>query len=302
MTTDKRLVLVLMPLAALSCGEGVVVLDVPPGYVRYKTPEVTVAPGESKIFAQWIAAPLETPVDVLDIIGSQTAGGHHALIYSTLDVQPVGTTREWTNVDQLSAAFAGGTAGEGAPSIKLPKGAVLRIPAGRALFVQAHYLNASAEPITGQSVLDVKFAEPSADAKLASFFTSTDVNIELKPLETKKLTVECVIKSDVKLLMFSNHMHEYGKEVVTTLRTGEVVTDVKRDVPWIAEWSSNPNFTHQKLQEPFLLPAGSTLRTECTWNNTETRPLAFPDEMCTFGGFFIGEKDVQCIAGEWLTE
>src|SRR5436309_1645428 len=82
--------------------------DPPDGYLRLRTPTVAVQPGASDLWAQWVTAPMDRDMDVADLTGTQSAGGHHALLYSMTDIEPVGFTRPWKDSDLLSARFIGG--------------------------------------------------------------------------------------------------------------------------------------------------------------------------------------------------
>src|SRR5690349_19180046 len=115
----------------------------PPGYIRYEATPIPLAPGASGQWVQYVATALEEDMDVVDIIGEQGPAGHHAILYASPQVEPIGTTRDWRSVDQIADRFLGGIGGEGAESIRLPAGAVFRIPRGNALYINTHYLNAS---------------------------------------------------------------------------------------------------------------------------------------------------------------
>src|SRR4051812_28782269 len=110
-----RKVLVALALALVACssdggdGDGA-----PEGYVRYRTPPVELQPGESGFWATWVANPADHDLDILDVQGWQSIGGHHAVMYSTTNNKPLGTTRAWQDVDQLTSRFLGGVGGEGA--------------------------------------------------------------------------------------------------------------------------------------------------------------------------------------------
>ncbi len=265
------------------------------GYQRFEAKPELVAPGESIMSVQWVTPASDRDVDVLDIVGWQSAPGHHAVLFATVDVQPVGTVREWKNEDQLSARFIGGSGGEAAAQIKLPEGVVTRIPKGFALLLQVHYMNTSSKEVLGESVVDVKLADASPAHRVASFFTNTSLRYELAPQSKTSVDITCKLKQDIPLLMFANHQHQLGTSVFTEqIQPDGTRIDVKRDDHWNYEWAFNPNFSYRPLDQPLVLEAGNTLRTHCEWMNTGTSPVKFPDEMCVFLGFFLGERDINC--------
>src|SRR3954471_18824242 len=72
------------------------------GYTRFTPQPIDVASGDDKTYCQWVAAPAEVDVDIVDITGLQAFPGHHALLYSTTVAEPVGTTRLCTSDDQAT--------------------------------------------------------------------------------------------------------------------------------------------------------------------------------------------------------
>jgi hypothetical protein len=57
------------------------------GYQRFEPPAIEVEPGDSDDWAQWVGGPLDQDYDVIDIDGTQSVGGHHALVYATTVAQ-----------------------------------------------------------------------------------------------------------------------------------------------------------------------------------------------------------------------
>jgi hypothetical protein len=265
------------------------------GYQRYESTPVMLGAGRSMMIVQWVAPPVDRDMDIVDIVGWQSKGGHHAILYATSDQQPVGTVRNWKNDDQISSKFLGGNGGEGGGAIKLPAGVVVRLPKGYGLILQLHYLNTASTEVMGESLIDVKMVDASPDHRLASFFTSTNLMYEVAPQQKTTLDIMCQLKSDVPMLMFANHQHEMGLGVYTEeIRPDGTRTDLKRDDTWKSEWTFNPNFTHRSVDSPLVLKAGDTLHTHCEWMNTTSRPVRFPDEMCVFLGYFLGDQEINC--------
>jgi hypothetical protein len=266
------------------------------GYQRFEAHPTMLGAGRSTMIVEWVAPPFDHDVDVVDVVGWQSKAGHHAILYATSDQQPLGTVRNWQNQDQITSRFIGGSGGEGGAHVKPPAGVVTRIPKGFGLIMQLHYLNASPNDVMGESIVDVKLAEPSPGHRVASFFTSTNLNYEVAPGQTTILDVNCKLPADVPMLMFANHQHEMGTKAMTEqiLPDGSHV-EIKRDDRWQSEWTFNPNFTYKTIESPLVLKAGNILHTHCEWMNTTARPVKFPDEMCVFLGFFLGDQDINCV-------
>src|SRR6185503_8761991 len=152
------------------------------GFIRYTASPVMIQPGETSQYVQWVSPALDHDLDVVAVRGSQGPGGHHAILYASPDLEPVGTTRAWAAADQITARFLGGAGGAGSSAAtELPDGAVLRVPAGSAFYIQSHSLNASDSAIESSSTIDIKLAEPSPDVTVLSMFVSGTLATSVPP-------------------------------------------------------------------------------------------------------------------------
>lgn len=274
----------------------------PAGYKRYIGSPITVQPGESGMWAEFVTAPFTEDMDVVDVTGTQGLGGHHAIMYATQESQPIATVRPWGSADQLGVRFLGGTGGEGGTAVKLPDGLVFRVRAGSSLLMQTHYINTTDAAIDMTSLIDIRLEPSSADNRVAGLFTNVDPGVVATPGESS-LTVECELQESIDLAMWANHMHEWGARIVTTaLLPDGTLIDVKRDEEWNYEWVVNANFDKRELGNPFTLPAGTLVKTECSWRNDGTTDIRFPDEMCVFFGFNSNGFDVNCVNGFWMRQ
>jgi hypothetical protein len=291
-------------LLAVACASEPSGDDVPEGYTRFEPPPITVAPGESGQWVQYVANPFDVDMDVVDIIGHQGPGGHHAVLYSSPTIQEVGFTREFSTLDQVADRFLGGLGGEGAEEIALPEGAVFRVPAGQALYINVHYFNAGTAPLEGWSQLDVKFEPASEDQIAVGLFANVTLGFNIEAGTAATVTTGCTVERDISLVMFTNHMHEYGVAAKTEIVPPgtDITTPVmlKDDPEWNYEWATNPNFERHSVAEPMVIPAGTLIQTTCEWDNTTADNLMFPDEMCLFLSFHIdGTGDVSCVDGDY---
>lgn len=261
------------------------------GYRRYVTPIVHgVAPGEDKMFCQWVDAANAHDVDVLDITGYQTVTGHHAILYSSSENEPVGTSRECTTDDMVSVEFLGGIGGEGVGSVaSLPDGVVFRLREGRTLMANVHYLNTTDQPQDVQSVLDVKTDAPSP-AHIAAGLTGINTLQFSIPPNTPTYTFDayCTYPQEASVIMWSNHMHAAGVSVFSEVKHLDGTTEMLvKDAAWRAEEAFNPTWKRWALDAPAKLHAGDQLHISCTWSNPTSSKMRFPDEMCDAVGFYL---------------
>jgi hypothetical protein len=281
-------------------GADIGLAPVAPGYVRFMTTPLTVTPGQDVFWEEWVAPPLTEDTDVIELTGKQSAGGHHANMYADSNVQPVGTNRSFVQADQLTQSSLGGIGRELGSEIKLPAGVVWRAPMGRALVIQEHYINVGSTPIMARTGLDMR-ATPSDPAnKVARVLANVNMKVNIPAGQQVTTETKCVVNADYPAFMWANHMHDAGTAVVTELISPDGTTKtLKSDPVWDPNWAFSPIYTTFGVQDPFVIPRGSTLHTKCTWVNDTSKTIAFPDEMCIFGAFFIGDQDATCTDGMW---
>jgi len=273
------------------------------GYQRFETEPIEVPAGASDDWAQWVGGPLDQDYDVIDIRGDQSLTGHHALMYAAQEAQEPGFTRLWQDADNLTTRLMGGVGGEGGANVKLPPGIVFRVKKGSYLMVQTHYLNATDRTITARSVLDVKLAPTDPSRKLASIMSATSLAINLPPQVESTMDITCHVKKDLEFIQVSNHMHDYGVTMTTEFTDPDGVRHTLKDDPkWTGDMALNPNFSHFPPESPKRVPAGSILHARCAWNNTSTKIVTFPAEMCVFFGFVLHDADIYCTDDNWSTQ
>lgn len=279
-----------------------------PGYTRYVAPAVrNLKPGTDIEYCQWITVPVDREQDVLSVIGSQSRGGHHAVLYaSTRTNVPVGDSHVCTEDDMISFSFLGAIGAEGTATdiTGLPDGLYFRLRKGLSLVINTHYLNASQSEIEGQAVLDVKFAEPSPEHRVADLFANNGAGFVIEPGATGSYDANCELKQDMQFAMLTNHMHEFGTAAMSEIvkKDGTRVPVIRDDV-WRDEQKFNPVYARFSLAQPLTAAAGDVFHTRCTWKNTTSTPLAFPREMCAGVGFYFpGNGMISCSDGEWSAQ
>jgi len=295
------------------------------GYQRFETTTVkNVAPGSDVTYCQYVMAPADHDMDIIDVRGYQSELGHHAVAFSfhaTADTmigdsfKCMGTefssgdgTEDSSSSDSGLANMGSflGAAGNQSGS-KLPDGVAFRLKAGDGIMLNVHYLNTTTKPLDGRSAVDVKFADADPDRLIASLFVNLNVGFELPSNAKAESSVQCVAGDDVSIIMMGNHMHEFGTGATTEVIAADGTNVMLHDDPtWTYEMQFNPDYTRWTAEEPFVLHTGDTIRTTCRWNNTKPEMMKFPREMCLGTGFALtkgGSTQVPaCAAGTWLSK
>jgi hypothetical protein len=295
----------------------------PEGYTRLSAKTIPdIGSGADVTHCQYLMAPFDRDMDIVHVGGYQSKWGHHAVAFSQADdgsleiggsIPCMGSefnieeTPGGTSGQSVSGGtYLGGVGGEGAEAQALPEGVAFRLKAGQGIVLNLHYINMGDEAIDGDAVVDIQFAEVDPNRNIAALFLNLNGGFNLMPGSETHSSIECVAKSEVKLLMMANHMHEYGLSARTeVVRAGTEEVEVLRDDPtWAYEMQFNPEYQMWTVDDPFVIRVGDTLRTSCTWQNTTGESITFPREMCIGAGFALASGDKPsapvCYEGNWI--
>ena len=252
---------------------------------------------------QYVQAPLDRDVDIIDVRGYQSEGGHHAIAYASTDRAALGTTRDCTGEDNLSqGAFLGGVGGEAGGGVQLPAGVAFRLKKGQSIMLNTHFLNVSERVYDGHSVVDFKFAEVDPSRTVASLFANGTVAFRV-PASSAAQAVAVQGAHEIKFVSFANHMHDYGTSIKTEIVRGDGRVElVQHDPVWTYEMQFQAVFRSYGLEAPLTLHPGDVIRTTCHWKNPTNVHLTFPREMCIGTGFFLsdGSSSPVCFDGRWF--
>jgi len=283
--------------------------DPPPpaaGYTRIVSPVVAgIQPGDDLTVCQYLQAPLDRDLDILDAEGYQSDFGHHAVAFASAANVPVGTSGPCTEKDNLSGSFLGGVGGEGGGGVKLPDGVAFRLIKGNAIMLNVHFLNTGPKVVDGQSVVDFKFAEVDPARKVASLFVNGNMSFKVGANAKADAVAECPVGRDIDFILFTNHMHDYGTTATTHLQRGSAVNAelVHEDPVWTYEMQFRANYTKWPAEEPLHLVPGDKLITNCEWINDTAEMVTYPREMCFGIGYFLTDGNgptPMCINGKWI--
>jgi hypothetical protein len=293
------------------------------GYTRFTAKTIKgVEPGGNVTYCQYVMAPTDHDVDVLDVTGAQSEIGHHAIAFAYTDngTQEVGAIlpcmgTEYTKGDAGASnaslsigGFLGAAGGKGRAAVKLPDGVAFRLRKGDGIMMNVHYLNTTDRFVDGDSVVDVKFADVDPQRPIAAMFVNVNFDVSLAPNAPTSSSVQCVAQSDMRLLMANNHMHDYGSSTTTeVVRADTGASDMLHaDPTWTSDMQFNPVFSTWTIDDPFVVHSGDTIKTTCNWTNRSTETVTFPREMCVGVGFVLANGENPhapgCLGGNWLPQ
>lgn len=271
-------------------GDGTVITDTE---LTFRTGDFEVPVGDSfTCFYTDVYSPHE--LSVYGASGSQDAGGHHIIAYYADVERPVGshpcTDEEMTNLHQI-AGTAGQNDTEGV--LALRDDLALKVPAGKQLVLQAHYINATDAPQTVNDTVSLHLMDPADVFAYVNYFVTNDDWFEIPANAAYNHTTYCTVNRDLDVVLSLGHMHEDGRTYHLDIVDGaNTVTQSLRNDTWAPSFTSHPPITYYSVSQPLHITAGTRLRQSCDWDNTTTHTLIFPREMClSFMYYFPGEGD-----------
>jgi hypothetical protein len=168
----------------------------------------------------------------------------------------------------------------------LPDGVAFVVEAGDRFVLDAHLVNPSDEDTVAISAVDLELIPIDEVQAVAGSYNHNSDPFEIPPESEWSLSFDCPWEHEVTILSIGPHMHEHGAAyAVDVIHADGSPPERVLDVP---VWGgSDPNAPPQMAWfEPgeLVLAPGDAFRTTCTWNNPDSVPLGFPEEMCTTFG------------------
>jgi hypothetical protein len=173
-------------------------------------------------------------------------------------------------------AFA---ATRGTDAFSMPAGVGVRIPAGKQLLLSVHVLNATQQPLSGRTGIEVVRADPTQIQQQAEIIFANNAGIMIPPGPSVQ-TGTCTLDADSTIFSIIGHMHLTGTHFTTTAMPVGGAPQTLLDESYV--------FDSQKfvtLDPPVSLHKGDQIQTACTYQNPGPGTLTFGEstvknEMC----------------------
>lgn len=179
-------------------------------------------------------------------------------------------------------------------SYTFPPGVALRLPAGKGLDMNSHYVNRTDQPITAEVFANVHFADPTQVQHVAEILYLTNENFQLPPHQVTTIEKSFAFPAAVHIFQLFSHAHEHLQrfEVVVAggPRAGELVYAAR-------DWQHPPIL---QLDPPLVLAAGQGLELVATYDNQTDRDLGYgllsTDEMMILFGYAWTDTGTPAVA------
>lgn len=265
--------------------------------IELSMPEIVLEPGQD---ITWCYVPeFDSTEDIVvkRAVAYQGGSGHHMAVYRSGVPRQPGELFDCTSLESMVSMLPLVIPDVANHDLRvMPEGFGVRVPAGSAIVLQAHLINADIEPVKVKDVLQFELAAADEQLIEASYWVVSDNELVL-PQGTVTVTKECEILEETKLVFQLGHMHEWGKKLSVTRHRGDVA-DVIYDVPdWSSEFRDRGPTKSYSVEEPLILQPGDRIDLTCEWDNDTGAEIRWPKEMCvTLGAYFParGEGFIDC--------
>ena len=139
----------------------------------------------------------EHELDLLKMLAKQSEGGHHvSLLY--IDVPRTPDHHPCTNKDMAGAHFV--TAAIGHATIKLPEGFAIKIPAGKQILLESHYINTMETPMALDDTVELHLVKPGQVVTHANIFWVRDDDFTIPAHSSYQSAMVCSVPRDLNVL------------------------------------------------------------------------------------------------------
>jgi hypothetical protein len=278
-------------LVSAGCGGSKAASDPKPMTIKFG---FTVAPGEEK--TQCYVTHLDNPelYDFERVDSHMTAGSHHLILYRDASSLTGGTAP----AEGIGDCNMGGarlfvyTTQDADHSVAMPKGVAGQLPAHALVILEAHYVNASAEPLQASAEVTITPARPGTIQNYAGIIFYLDTAFSVPPGAGMNGAPEythsttCAVPEGIHVFRMGSHTHKHA----TDFRIDQVTDTSAGFTGQIYEnksWS-NPKELDFPDDAPLNIGANQSFRFSCSWTNDSAVALEFGEsavnnEMCIMG-------------------
>jgi len=266
--------------------------------VQTRLAPITIAPGTEREVCQLVTLPNRRALDVNELRVTMPSGpdytSHHfaMFLYQSEDVSgvppgpvdAVGCLGVGDQVVSPILAFVQRVD----QRIRFPAGVGVKLRPHQRLLLNAHYINASTEPVTIDVAANFRAARRRLRHHARSFQLGT-LDIGVPAGRTGSASASWLAPFPMNVVWLSTHSHKHTESVdVDVIRAGTVGPEELKTVSY-----GEP--TVNLYPTPLRLEPGDGFHWTCNYRNDTNRFLSFgvtsEDEMCFTVGFFYPDDD-----------
>jgi len=274
--------------------DGSVMPDAPPGWTPLISRDWSIHAGDTDTYR---CVRIQVPSDmwVSGFHAVSPTGTHHMVLTTSSTASPLGDYNCSAGSLDYEMLYAAGIATD---DLVFPDGVAIHLTAGMYINLNLHLYDATDNDLAGTSGVMVKTIDAADVTHPADMVFSGTMQIGIpSDGEDHDVTGGCSAPQDWHLFALWPHMHKTAVHQKWTYQPSGGSLTTLLDTDYM--------FTEQKnypIAET-VVPAGSTITTTCTYNNTTGHPVSFgessDDEMC-FTGMYkypAGGNLFECVGG-----
>jgi hypothetical protein len=270
----------------------------PEGGVQLQTPEYRIPAFSEKQFC-WFTRWENGDAGINFQATYQSENGHHVVLMKTLaneDDFPDGTIFDCTEKASLPMTemepiiFGRGIASDSnETTLDLGEAMAVKINDGTRIVMQSHYLNPTPDEIIVSDAINLGVVAEDQVQVWAAPFAHTALDFEIPAGQTASISFDCTWEDDATVLFLGGHLHEWGTAFSLDWTSGETTERIYEITEWDPDFRDRPP-VNEYADGDLTVTAGDVFTTTCTWNNTTSQDLHFPEEMCVTFGFAYESK------------
>lgn len=170
-------------------------------------------------------------------------------------------------------------AGLGTTPLELPEGTAIRLEAGTRLVVNLHLLNASADPLSGASGVEIREVAPATVEETVESVFAGPTTFEIPAYEIGSASGACTLQEAGSILGVMPHMHQLGRHLSAAIAHADGSETPLFDGPYDFE-----SQVYEVFEEAVATAPGDRVVVTCTWDNSTPDAVSFGSssysEMC----------------------
>lgn len=236
-----------------------------------------------------------------------TTGSHHFLLYETAYTSIPTQNEDGTPIDtsgvfdcsngptlgwKIVRLIGGSQNASGGSFVEFPENVAMRVPPNAVLLMNAHYINASGEPIEPEVRINLFTVPESQVEQEGDILFLYNAFIKAPAQGQGRARMRCKVHKDITVMNVQSHMHARGVDYA------------------VSELDAEPFYTNTAWQDVpvkhfpggLSLKAGSTLDYHCDYDNPGTTDVyqgpRSTDEMCmVIGSYYPADQQTaQCAS------
>jgi hypothetical protein len=264
----------ILPLVFAACGDGGGGSGGAGGDTVLTMTPFTVMPGQEVFKCQYFKNPFGKDVDIQTFETHMSTGSHHLFLFlSTSNADA--PLADCSGLEFHSVAFASQRPDD---STTYPDTVGMQIPATQGFEINAHYINATNQPIQAVVTAKMHVAPDGSVTQHAGTFVLNNIGIRVPPGGPTDHTAHCTLPFDANVMFATSHMHTRGTHFVASVAGTQVFQTDQWADPMPA-----------KFTPPMPITSGTNISWTCTYTNETNQTLSFGDSavsnvMCIFAG------------------